>query len=201
MAAHLRHRPPLLIRLGLWLAALLVLLGPPAEGAMVDAVLAEVHGSAVTAGDIALARALFVFGFSPSEAPIIESDVERFLDALLERHEAKRLRIEPSGEAKEAAWQELCDRWGGPETLEAWLRDRSIAVGWARRLADDDLARRRFLAARFPAIGAAGDPGAAARARAAWREAARGTAGLRRVHLPAEGIPCPLPMPAPPPPA
>ncbi|MFA5028659.1 MAG: hypothetical protein WC713_12390 [Candidatus Methylomirabilota bacterium] len=201
MAAHLRDRPPLLIRLGLCLAALLVPLGPPAEGAMVDAVLAEAHGRVVTAGDIALARALAVFGFSPSEAPIVEGDVERFIDALLERHEAERLRIELSGEAKAAAWQALRAGWGGPEALESWLRKHGIAADWARRLADGDLTRRRFLAARFPAIGIAGGPETTGQAQAAWREAARGTAGIRRVPLPAEGIPCPFPMPAPSPPA
>jgi len=201
MAAHLRHRPPLLIGLAVCLAALLAPPGSCAAGTLVDAVLAEVNGSVVTAGDIALARALLLFGFSPSEAPIVGGDVERYIDALLERNEAERLRIEVSGEAKEAAWQALRARRGGPELLESWLRDHGIAAGWARRLADEDLARRRFLAARFPAIGVAGGPESAGQAQAAWRESARGTAGIRRVPLPAEGVPCPFPMPAPSPPA
>jgi hypothetical protein len=221
MATLLQHRSFVLIgRLVLGLAALL---GPPPAGAgtLVDAVAAEVNGEVVAASDIGLARALGLFGFSPSNDPIGPDDALRFIDALLVVQEAERLRIEGGPAEREAAWGQAADRAGGSTALAAWLREVGIAEAWARRLADRDLARRRFVEARFRAfafvseaqVAEALGPGdhsgaareraraalaeeAAGRALAEWLAEARLRAEIRRPAIPPSGIPAPFPMPA-----
>jgi hypothetical protein len=220
MASLLQHRPLLLIGTVLGLAILLGLPKPAHEGALVDAVAADIDGRVVAASDIALARALGVFGFSPSSDPIGPGDVERFLDALLVTQEATRLQIGGTPEDREAAWREAGDRAGGAEALAAWLREVGIAEAWARRLADEDVSRRRFIEARFRAfafvtetqVSDALGPGehsaeardragadlvekAASRALAEWLEEARLRARIRRVPLPPAGIPALFPVP------
>ncbi len=58
---------------------------------LVDAVLAQVESAVVSASDIALARALELFGFTPSDNPIDAADVDRYATALGEVLEATRL--------------------------------------------------------------------------------------------------------------
>jgi hypothetical protein len=223
MATLLQHRPVLLI--GVLALGLAMLAGPAGSAdadTPVDAVLADVSGEVVTASDIALARALTLFGFAPSGVPIVPKDVERFLDALLLSQEAQRLRIESAPAERETAWQEAADRVGGPGALAAWLNDVGIAEAWARRLVDTDLARRRFIEVRFRTfafvseaeiagvLGPGDHPTAArdlaraglvdeavTRALSEWMQEARSRAQIRRVPIPVAGIPVPLPMPTP----
>lgn len=197
------------------------MLGPPAFAAtVVDAVLAEVGGEPVTASDVGLARALGVFGLSPSVSPIGAADVERVVSARLEIAEAERLGIAPSEAERDRAWAETAARLGGPDAVAAWLADAAVELAWARRLVAQDLARRQFVDLRFRAfvfvteaeVDAALGPGEHAPAeRERQREALREAETERRraewlaqipdqvpVRLrlaPGATVPVPLPMP------
>ena len=52
------------------LLGLLLAPGAPSAAPLVDALIGVVDGKTVSASDVALARALGVFGFAPSTAPI-----------------------------------------------------------------------------------------------------------------------------------
>jgi hypothetical protein len=204
----------------LWLAAGLLALGvaPRAAPRFVDAVLVEVEGATVTASDVALARALDLFGFEPSDAPIGREDVERYVDAQLMAREATRLGIEG---AAEAAWDEVATRLSGRDALAAWLARVGIDLAWPRRLVEEDLRGRRFVDLRFRAfafvapdeVAAALGPGphddtARERARqrleaeavrrevAAWLAEARRGVRIRYALAPEAHVPSPFAMPA-----
>lgn len=187
---------------------------------VVDVILAELDGSVIAASDIALARALGLFGFVPSEAPIGVEDIERYVDARLVVEEAGRLGIRGSAEEVERAWEALGARRGGTAALDAWLERSGIEPGWARRLVEEDLRRERFVAMRFRAfafvteaeVAAALGPGpqdeearermrerlrraAVERGIAAWLEEARARARLRVLLAPGEAIPNPISVP------
>jgi hypothetical protein len=135
------------------LALVLLVLGPSPATAqparLLDAVVAEVGGGAVTASDIALARALRLFDFEPTAAPIAAADVERYIDVRLVLAEARLLDIEPTAAEVEAAWQAAVARAGGRAALEAWLAGTGVDRAWARAAVADDLRRREFIALRF----------------------------------------------------
>jgi hypothetical protein len=193
----------------------------PRAGAstLVDAVLGEVDGQVVTASDIALARALGLFGFQPSTAPITASDLERLVAARLVVREARRIGVGGGPAEIDEAWRAAAGRTGGAAALEAWLDAAGVEPGWARATVAADLQWRRFIDARFRAfvfvpeheVRAALGPGdhgpdERARMRAALheREVQRRLAAWiadsqDRVHVrltPGESVPCPLPMPA-----
>ena len=183
-------------------------------------VLGEAAGQTVAASDVALARALGVFGLSPSAAPIGAEDVERVIGARLEVAEAERLGIAPSEAERERAWAETAERVGGPEALAAWLQDAAVEPAWARRIVEQDLARRHFVDLRFRSfvfvteaeVTAALGLGEHApaererrrealreaeteRRRAAWLEETRARVPVRVQLGPGETVPPPLPMP------
>jgi hypothetical protein len=183
-------------------------------------VLGEVAGEPVTASDVALARALSVFGFAPSAAAIGVEDVSRVAAARLEVAEARLLGVQPSAAEREQAWAEAAAQVGGPETLAAWLERAAVEPAWARRLVDDNLARRQFVELRFRAfvfvtedeVTAALGPGdhspaererqrealreaETQRRRAAWLDETHARVGVRVRLAPGETVPCPLPMP------
>lgn len=182
--------------------------------------LGEAAGEIVTASDIALARALGVLGLTPSPAPIDAEDVARVVAARLEVAEAELLGLRPSAAEGERAWAEAAVRIGGPDALAAWLERAAVEPAWARRLVDDDLARRQFVDLRFrafvfvteaevtAALGPGEHPAAARerqrealreaeteRRRAAWLEETRTRVPVRVQLGPGETVPCPLPMP------
>ena len=202
------------------LGGLLALAPLPAMAALVDVVLAEAAGQTVTASDVALARALGVFGLSPSAAPIAAEDVERVIAARLEVVEAERLGIGPSEAERERAWAETAARLGGPEALAVWLRDAAVEPAWARQVVEQDLARRHFVDLRFrsfvfvteaevtDALGPGEHPPAererrrealreaeTERRRAAWLAEARARVSVRVRLGPGETVPLPLAMP------
>ena len=84
------------LRLTVLVASFALASAGPACAGPVDAVVGEVGSSIVTASDIALARALGLFGFSPSETPIARADVDRYDTALVAVLEASRLGIGPT---------------------------------------------------------------------------------------------------------
>jgi hypothetical protein len=105
----------------------------PGEAALVDAVVGAVGSTAVSASDIALARALGLFGFTPSEEPIGSADVDRYGAALVAVLEASRLGIGPTLTELDQAWTRLETQMGGAEALRAWLQATTIDIAWARR--------------------------------------------------------------------
>lgn len=199
-----------------------LVLAPATAGAdrFLDAVLGGVEGQAITASDVALARALGLFGLSPSAAPITVSDLERFVGIRMVLVEAQRLDIAPDEGEVEQAWRAAAARLGGDAALGAWLARAGVERAWARAAVADDARWRRFVRLRFrvfvfvpesdvlAALGA-GRHDAAARARmrdvletretdrrlGQWlREAARRAVAQRALRAGA-ALPCPLPMP------
>jgi hypothetical protein len=105
----------------------------PAAAVLVDAVVGVVGSTAVSASDIALARALGLFGFTPSEEAIGSADVDRYGAALVAVLEASRLGIGPTPAELEQAWTRLETQMGGAAALRAWLEATTIDIAWARR--------------------------------------------------------------------
>jgi hypothetical protein len=191
--------------------------------ALVDAVLAAVDAAPVTAGDVALARALGLFGFTPSSpAPIVAADVERLIRARLVMDEAGRLDIVIGDAELEAAWQALAERHGGGGALHGWLARSAVEPMWARRMLRDHLRHERFAELRFRAfvfvleeeVSAALGPGehppdardrarerlrseTAERGLAEWVEEAARRAQIRRLLPPEAVVPLPWSMPPP----
>jgi hypothetical protein len=134
-------------------ALLMALLHVPfLPAAPLDALLAQVDARTISASDVALARALGLFGFAPTRSPITRADVDRYVDALLILAEAGRIGIEAEPAATDRAWTASATRAGGDATLTRWLGDNAIDRDWARRLVEEDLVTSKFLQARFAAF-------------------------------------------------
>ena len=130
------------------IAALGCVLAPacagPVRAALVDAVVATIDSTVVSASDIALARALSLFGFTPSEEPIRQTDVDRYGTALVAALEAARLGIGPTLTEMDEAWTELETQMGGAAALRAWLEGATIDATWARRALEAHLRWRTW---------------------------------------------------------
>jgi hypothetical protein len=191
--------------------ALLATAATAADRRLADAVLADVGGRLVTLSDVAVARALDLFGLEPSDGPITEREIDRYLDAQLAVSEAIQLGIGVSADEVDRAWEAA----GGP-ALGARLAEAGVSPAWARRLVEADLRADRFVEVRFRAFAFVTDadleqalgPGPhdeaqrertrarlrdelAARALATWTQEAARRIGLRRLDTP------PGPWPAP----
>lgn len=187
---------------------------------LVDAVLAEVEGQVVAASDVALARALSLFGSSPSAEPIGYGDVERLVAGRLVVNEARRLGIGGTEPEVQESWDAAARRAGGQAGLDRWLEQAGVDRAWARSMIVADLEWRRFTDLRFRAFVfvpvddvlaelGPGDhpPEARARARAAletreverrlaeWRAETERRVAVRRLLAPEGSVACPLPMP------
>src|SRR5262245_37459440 len=114
------------------------------EVRFVDSVVAEVEGSVVAASDIAVARALGLFGLAPAAGPLSSAEAERYADSRLLLHEATWIGVEVAEADRLAAWDAVAARMGGKTALAAWQADADIDVDRARRMIDDDLSVRRF---------------------------------------------------------
>jgi hypothetical protein len=222
MAILHRNRPRLLrVAAGLALAALLAAAsaGQAAE-TFVDAAMASVNGTIITAGDVAISRALSLFDARPSNAPIRKMDAARLVDGRLIDQEAIQLAI--GGDPRETgdAWQAAAERVGGMEALRAWMGQVRLDEAWVRRLVEADLRWRRFIDLRFRAfvfiteaeVTVALGPGAhvqeirektrdrlraeaANRDVAEWMTEARKRVSVRYADLAESGFPLPFPMP------
>ena len=202
--------------------ALFVPTPAPAAPVLVDTVLATVGATTVTAADVALARALGLFGFTPTPGPIGAAEVDRSVRAHLVVDEANRLDIVVDEAEVEAAWRALAERWGGSAALAGWLADNAVEPAWARRLLRDDVRHERFVELRFRAfvfvleedVSAALGPGEhapAARERARerlraeiaerrlaeWLEEAAQRVPVRRLLSPEDTVFLPWPKPPP----
>ena len=185
---------PKLAGAALGLLAVFVTLGAAvmshADVRFLDRVVAEVDGALVTASDVAIARALGLFELNPSPRAIEATDVERYVDGRLLAREATRLGLETTADERTEAWAAAASRAGGRGMLEAWLGTADVDPAWARRLVDEDLIRRRFIALRFQELAfvsevdvtAALGPGAHGEtAREAVRARLEGDAARRRL--------------------
>ena len=154
MAILHRNRPRLLrVAAGVLLAALLggASAGEAAE-TFVDAALASVSGTIIAAGDVAIARALSLFGARPSDAPIGKLDAERLVDGRLIEQEAVQLAIGGDPQDAEDAWRTAAERVGGMPALRAWMEHTHLDEAWVRKLVEADLRWRRFIDLRFRAF-------------------------------------------------
>jgi hypothetical protein len=115
----------------------------PAAATLIDVVVGQVDSAVVSASDIALARALGLFGFTPSNAPIDAADVDRYARALSDVLEASRLGLGPTPAEIDQAWAALKERHGGP-ALRAWLESAAIDIVWARRALEAHLRWRAW---------------------------------------------------------
>jgi hypothetical protein len=134
--------------LGLLVVVLAAWAAPGHAAEFVDAVLGEVEGRIVTASDVALARALGLFGLAPTGEPI-GPDVDGILTAWLVLAEARRLGIEVTPDDVAVAWAAAAARVGGPAALDAWLARAAVEPERARALMADDQRWRRFIDLRF----------------------------------------------------
>jgi hypothetical protein len=201
-------------------AALALTPGAAMGTTLVDAVLAEVEGQVVAASDVALARALSLFGLLPSAEPIGYGDVERLVAGRLVVNEARRLGIGGTEPEVQESWDAAARRVGGQAGLDRWLEQAGVDRAWARSMVVADLEWRRFTDLRFRAFVfvpvddvlaelGPGDhpPEARARARAAletreverrlaeWRAETEQRVAVRRLLAPEDSVACPLPMP------
>jgi hypothetical protein len=188
-------------------------------------VVAEVETRSVTASDIALARALGLFAFTPSPDAIGADDIERAVGVWIVVIQAQRMRMSAVGEGRAEAWRAAADRFGGPPAFEAWLTGVGVEPEWARQLVEDDLDWRQFIDLRFRAfafvtedqvrdgLGAGPDtPEVRARVRAKleaaeveqrraeWRAEERRRVPVQLLLAPNERLPVPFAMPVLPPP-
>jgi hypothetical protein len=186
----------------------------------VDAILAEVDGTTITASDIGMAEGLGLFGFGPSGAAIRPAEVARMIDVRLILGEAARLGIEGSQTEVDERWRAAAGRLGGEGALSAWLERNGIERQWARRMVASDVRWHRFIEMRFRAFVfvpemeiqetlGPGPPDREMRERVrdlvreaevtrkleAWLADARERAAVRRPEFELESIPRPFPMP------
>ena len=118
-----------------------------ADARLADAALAQVGAGLVTLSDVTLARALGLFGLSPSDGPTAAGDLDRYVDGQLAAGEAVQLGMDLEAGALDGAWQAA----GGP-ALESRLAAVGVDAAWARRLVEADLRARRFVELRFRAF-------------------------------------------------
>jgi len=117
------------------------------ESRVVDAAVASMRGALVTLSDVALARALGLFGLEPSDGPITPAEVTQYVNARLAVREADQLAVKMSAEDVARAWEAA-----GGAALAARLEAVGIDPAWARRLLEDDLQIQRFVELRFEAF-------------------------------------------------
>jgi len=117
------------------------------ESRTVDAAVASMRGALVTLSDVALARALGLFGLGRSNGPITPAEVTRYVNAQLALREADQLAVKVSAEDVARAWEAA-----GGAALAARLEAAGIDPAWARRLMEDGLQVERFVELRFQAF-------------------------------------------------
>jgi hypothetical protein len=189
---------------------------------LLDAALADVNGRFLAASDVAIARALSLFGEQPSSGHILRAEVDRLENAWLIDEEARQLRMGGTPQETDSAWQEAANRAGGLPLLEQWMREQDLDPTVVRELVRSDLRWRRYIDLRFRAlvfltdedIDKALGPGAhspQARQAAAdrlrqdaadrdlsqWLTEARQRSTIRSAEVPTDGIPLPFGPPRP----
>jgi hypothetical protein len=123
-----------------------------AEDGFLDGLVAQVDSAIVTASDVALGRALGLFGLTPTGGPLSPAEIQRYVDGQLLVREAARIGVEAAPAALAEAWAAVAQRAGGEAALIGWLMSADVDVAWARRLVSDDLKMRQFVDLRFRAL-------------------------------------------------
>ena len=123
------------------------------ESRVVDAAVASMRGALVTLSDVALARALGLFGLERSDGPITAAEVTQYVNAQLALREADQLAVKVSAEDVARAWEAA-----GGAALAARLEAVGIDPAWARRLMEDGLQVERFVELRFQAFAFVTEP-------------------------------------------
>jgi hypothetical protein len=123
-----------------------------AEERFLDRLVAEADGAIVTASDIALGRALGLFGLTPTGGALSAEEIRQYVDGQLLVREAARIGVEVTPADHAEAWAAVARRAGSEAALTRWLARADVEVPWARRLVDDDLRMRRFVELRFRAL-------------------------------------------------
>ena len=123
------------------------------ESRVVDAAVASMRGALVTLSDVALARALGLFGLARSDGPITTAEVTQYVNAQLAVREADQLAVKVRAEALARAWEAA-----GGAALATRLEAAGIDPAWARRLMEDDLQVKRFVELRFQAFAFVSEP-------------------------------------------
>ncbi len=124
---------------------------------LLDVLLAQVEARTIAASDVALARALQLFGFTPATGPIERGDIERFVDVLLILEEAGRIGLTPDDPEVDRAWAATAARVGSEAALQQWLETYALDRAWVRRFVEADVLQARFFEARFAAFVFVGD--------------------------------------------
>jgi hypothetical protein len=135
------------------LIALLAAPVPAESGRAVDAAIASARGALVTLSDVTLARALGLFGLTPSPGPVTRAEVDRYLDARLAVREAEQLAVAVSPEESAEAWTAA-----GGDTLATRLEAAGIDTAWARGMIEEEIKVKRFIALRFEAFAFVAEP-------------------------------------------
>jgi hypothetical protein len=164
MAILSRNRPGVLgLLVGLACVGALGASSPAlAAETFLDAVLASVAGKTVTVTDVAIGRALSLFGLRPSEAPIDRVEIEQVVNGVLLEREAAQLAIGDTPEEVEAAWRAAADRIGGMPALLAWMTQAGLDESWVKGLVETDFRGHRFIDLRFRAFAFVSDADVAA---------------------------------------
>jgi hypothetical protein len=123
-----------------------------ADGLFLDGLVAQVDGVVVTVSDVALGRALGLFGLTATSGPLSAADVQHYVDGQLLAREAARIGVQGTPAHQAEAWAAVTQRAGGEGALTRWLTMADVEAPWARRLVDDDLRMRQFIELRFHAL-------------------------------------------------
>jgi hypothetical protein len=113
---------------------------------------ARVDSVIITASDVALGRALGLFGLTPAIGPLSAADIQRYVDGQLLAREAVRIGVQDTPGDQAQAWAAVTRQAGSEGALTCWLTTAGVEVAWARRLVDDDLRMRQFIELRFRAL-------------------------------------------------
>ena len=131
------------------LSVLVVVGSVRAEERFLDRLVAQVDGTVVTATDVALGRALGLFGLTPAADPLSLEEVQRYIDGQLLVREAGRIDVGVTPADDAEAWTAVTQRAGGEEALRRWLTTADVDPEWAHQLVAADIRMRRFVELRF----------------------------------------------------
>ena len=81
-----------------------------AEALFLDGLVADVDGVVVTASDVALGRALGVFGLTPTSGPLSPGEIRRYVDGQLLAREASRIGVQGTPADHVEAWAAAVQR-------------------------------------------------------------------------------------------
>ena len=134
------------------MAFLGLLVAGPAEGQVLDRILAVVAGHVITASDVEAFLGLGLTGVDLGAADAEERVLEQLIDGRLVLEEADRLLTEdPPAARVEAALEEIAARFSGPDAFASLLARTGLSLDDLRQILRDEARRESYLRARFGA--------------------------------------------------